>query len=85
MILYIFLTATCENPSPENGQINPLGHNGVYHENNTVSFTCNYGYRINGTNSSICQADGTWEPYPATCIPGNYTMKTLILFRFILS
>ena len=81
----IFLTATCEDPTPQNGQINPLGHNGVYHENNTVFFSCDYGYKLNGTNSSTCQADGTWDPQPAICVPGNYITEDLKLIQIQLS
>ena len=69
-IKILFKLATCTEPTPKNGQISPLGHNGVYHEDNTVFFSCDYGYKLTGFNSSTCQADGTWEPQPATCTQG---------------
>ena len=65
------LAAICTEPTPENGKVSSLEYNGVYHENSTVVFSCDYGYELNGFNSSTCQADGRWEPQPATCIQGN--------------
>ena len=65
-----FFLATCTDPTPQNGQVIP-NNNGVFHEENTVSFTCNYGYKLIGGDSSTCQADGNWHPEPPTCPQSN--------------
>ena len=68
----LLLAGTCTEPSILHGKTNSTVYNGVYFESNTVFFSCDYGYKLNGTNSSTCQSDGTWEPQPATCILGSY-------------
>ena len=73
-LLKYFLLATCADPTPENGQVKP-NSNGVFHEENTVSFSCSYGYNLTGEDSSTCQADGTWRPHPPTCLEGNLMVK----------
>jgi CUB/sushi domain-containing protein len=32
-----------------------------------VTFTCNPGYRLSGSSSRTCRADGTWEGIQPTC------------------
>ena len=60
--------ATCPLPwLLEHGTIKPLGQ--LYFCGTTVTFSCDEGYRLNGTgaNSSLCTRNGTWtEDFP-TC------------------
>ena len=61
----------CEDPTPENGQISQPNTNGVYPEGSTVSFTCDYGYRLSESASSTCNATGVWNPDPPLCLKGT--------------
>jgi len=44
--------------------------------NQTCDFTCNPGFKLNGLNSAICQANGSWSPMgkcqPLDC--GDFTL-----------
>ena len=74
MTLFNFLTIipaiTCVAPTITNGQINDT-ESGPYSVNARVSFLCNYGYKLDGSNSSTCTIYGFWNPQPATCTQGN--------------
>ena len=48
-----------------------------YYPGTMASFTCDDGYSLSGSESSICQASGDWDPIP-TC--GN---DILFIFLFI--
>ena len=70
-ILHLLLD-TCEDPTPANGQVNASGqHNEEYIPGTTVSFMCDTGYRLDGSDSSTCQTSGTWDPPPPTCLFGK--------------
>ena len=60
---------TCEDPTPENGQVTPS--ESIYMPNDTVDFSCNTGYNLNGCNRSTCQSTGDWKPHTPTCTPGK--------------
>ena len=53
-----------------NGEVNPSQSDGVYPEGLTVSFTCDEGYNLDGSESSTC-AQGSWNPEPPVCTEGN--------------
>uniref|UniRef100_A0A8C6R7D1 Beta-2-glycoprotein 1 n=1 Tax=Nannospalax galili TaxID=1026970 RepID=A0A8C6R7D1_NANGA len=36
---------------------------------NTISFTCNPGFYLNGTNSAKCTEEGNWSPELPSCAP----------------
>ncbi|XP_078667777.1 uncharacterized protein LOC144909589 [Branchiostoma floridae x Branchiostoma belcheri] len=54
--------------APTNGVLSPTG---PHTYQNRVTFTCNYGYRLYGTSSVTCRADGTWSNAVPRCTPGN--------------
>ncbi|KAM4808187.1 sushi domain-containing protein 2 [Rhinophrynus dorsalis] len=42
-----------------------------YLENSELTFTCNKGYMLVGSNTRTCQADGTWSGQPTQCVTNN--------------
>ena len=57
--------------NPHNGMINcSLGDDGVYPYEATCSFTCNTGYELTGSDTRICQSNGSWSGAGATCTNG---------------
>ncbi|XP_078702865.1 zonadhesin-like [Branchiostoma floridae x Branchiostoma belcheri] len=50
--------------APTYGAVSPTGP--VYYPNG-VTFTCNSGFELNGTDVATCQADGTWSNPVPTC------------------
>ena len=40
-------------------------------ENTTIWFSCDDGYTLSGSNTSICGTQGVWKPPLPTCQPGN--------------
>ena len=53
---------------PSNGVINcSLGDDGVPSYEDTCSFTCNTGYELTGSDTRICQNNGSWGGSDATC------------------
>ena len=40
-------------------------------ENTTVWFSCDDGYTLSGSNTSICGTQGVWNPPLPICQPGN--------------
>ena len=65
--------------SIENGQVNynasevTNGDSEYYYVDTMASFSCNFGFSLSGSNSSICQisAGGTWNPHIPICIQGD--------------
>ena len=47
-----------------NGRRNVSG----YTEGHTVNYTCNTGYRLNGSSTLTCQPNGLWSANPPTCL-----------------
>ena len=59
---------------PVNGIIScSLGDDGVLSFRDTCNFICNTGYELVGGNLSICQSDGSWSRFNATCDKGSYS------------
>ena len=65
--------------SIENGQVNynasgvTNGNSKYYYVDTMASFSCNFGYSLSGSDSSICQISGggTWNPHIPICIQGD--------------
>ena len=56
---------------PNNGMINcSLGNDGVSSYEDTCSFTCNTGYELTGSDTRICQSDGSWSGTDDICRRG---------------
>ena len=56
---------SCDTPDdPINGN-HTLSGGAQYQD--TVTFDCNIGYTLSGSQTAMCQADGTWSGIPATC------------------
>ncbi|KAM4663143.1 beta-2-glycoprotein 1 [Discoglossus pictus] len=56
----------CVKPSPlENGNIHHTETNSEY----WISYSCNEGYMLHGSNKSMCTERGTWSGQPPTCEP----------------
>ena len=59
--------------NPNNGMIScSLGDDGVSSFEDTCSFTCNTGYELTGSDTRICQSDGSWTGSDQVCRRGNY-------------
>ena len=76
-----FVETTCPEPTPSNGQIQPSG-SGPYPINTTISFSCNRGYNLDGSDSSTCNIYGIWDPPVPKCKQGNEKYR-LGIFLFI--
>ena len=82
---YIFAVVTCASVSLNNGGVSynkPSVNNGNYPFNTQASFTCNSGYRLEGSSSSTCQGQGSWNKGVPTCIKSNDKMKLPILLKY---
>ncbi|XP_019626709.1 PREDICTED: sushi, von Willebrand factor type A, EGF and pentraxin domain-containing protein 1-like [Branchiostoma belcheri] len=56
---------TCSaRAAPANGAVSPTG---AVSYPNSVTFTCNTGYTLNGVAAQTCRADGTWSHPDPTC------------------
>ncbi|NWI49898.1 C4BPA protein, partial [Calyptomena viridis] len=56
----------CENPEVKNGKrLSGFGTEHTYQD--TVTFECNAGYRMNGTSVVTCEANSTWTPPLPRC------------------
>ena len=76
MALYIHIVPCPPLPQPENGMINcSLGDDDVPSYEDTCSFTCNTGYELTGSETRICQSNGSWnEIEQAFCSTGMVYM-----------
>ncbi|MCP6606069.1 hypothetical protein NL500_28115, partial [Klebsiella pneumoniae] len=41
----------------------------IFEYPNTISFTCNPGFYLNGTDSAKCTEEGNWSPGLPSCAP----------------
>ena len=70
-----FTIVTCGSLSIENGQVTynasgvTYGDLEFYHVDTMASFSCNSGYILSGSDSSICltSGGGTWNDQTPTC------------------
>lgn len=56
----------CPPPQILRGQISS-GQKEQYSYNDTVVFSCSYGFTLKGTRTIRCNAQGTWEPSAPVC------------------
>ena len=71
------------DPTIENGQTTPS--QSVYLRNDTIYFSCDYGYSLSGSNTSTCQSSGQWKPQFPSCISGNTGQACVIQTQLIRS
>ena len=71
---------TCPSLSdPSNGMIScSLGDDNVTSYEDTCNFTCDNGYQLTGSNTRICQSDGSWSGNNSMCTKrkfGSWQLK----------
>ncbi|XP_067323161.1 membrane cofactor protein-like [Anolis sagrei] len=64
----------CSRPEIENGKLTSI-FQPSYNYNHTLQFTCNHGYKPEGSNSVTCGADSTWKPKFPTCVEETVTTR----------
>ncbi|XP_073808098.1 sushi domain-containing protein 2 isoform X2 [Danio rerio] len=68
-------TQTALEPVQSCGWLSPPNHGQkegtLYLEGATVSFSCNRGYGLFGSQNRTCQADGTWSGQDTHCVAEN--------------
>ena len=77
-ILKIYFAVICQILILDNGDNNYNGAtatNEGYTVDTIVSFTCNYGYTLSGSNSTTCQNSGLWNQETPTCDQGNVRIR----------
>ena len=69
----LFISVSClPLTNPNNGMINCLlGDDGVPSYEDNCSYTCNIGYRLNGSDTRTCQSNGSWSGSDAMCNRGE--------------
>ena len=67
--MLFFILLECQAlTDPSKGMIScSLGVDEVANSGDTCSFTCNTGCELTGSNTRICQTDGTWSGNDAVC------------------
>ena len=80
---YIAYLVTCPSlNNPDNGMMNcSLGDDGVPSYEDTCSFTCNTGYELTGSDTRICQSDGSWSGSDDVCRRGKFLF---VLIKWLL-
>ncbi|KAJ8032191.1 CUB and sushi domain-containing protein 1 [Holothuria leucospilota] len=59
----------CDKPNPDDTTVEITPDNAVYQHNDTVTFSCPSGFKLEGTSSAICQL-GVWDTeLKHTCRP----------------
>ena len=63
------MLVTCPSlTDPSNGMITcSLGSDGVPHDGDTCTFTCNTDYELTGSPMRTCQNGGSWSGSDAIC------------------
>ena len=83
--MYIYIGIRCDNLSaPANGEITSCssGRVGVGYEGDTCSFTCNTGYELTGSDTRICQSNGSWSGSDVVCRRGNIRNRHLCIIQY---
>ncbi|KFP73725.1 Complement receptor type 2, partial [Acanthisitta chloris] len=55
----------CEYPRVDHGKL--LTRSSDYTYGVTVLFSCNFRFTMQGSETSMCKEDGSWDPPPPTC------------------
>ena len=73
-VIMVVIIVLCSNlAQPNNGMINcSLGDDGIPSYEDTCSFTCNTGYELTGSGTTLCQSDGRWSGSATVCRRGAY-------------
>ena len=51
-----------------------LGNDGVANPGDICTVTCDNGYELTGSDTGICQNDGSWSGGDATCSIGEWLL-----------
>ena len=86
------IAVTCESLTIDNGQVNynvsgvTDGNSDYYYVNTMASFSCNPGYSLSGSDSSIClmSEGGTWNEQMPECIEGDEIITVFCLFDLVI-
>lgn len=70
---FSILEIICENPPIFNGMVvsDAVLFNTTYYYGNMVNFNCIEGYRLYGSSTIRCQANGLWSRMQGKCIRKN--------------
>lgn len=60
--------ATCSTP-PVANSVQRAGDVSEHQVGETMSFTCQQGFRLDGAQHITCGSDGQWQPKPPECLP----------------
>ena len=82
LVLSIFISCSCcysvNCPildDPSNGTVSCLLSNNVIPSyEDTCNYTCDDGFKLFGSEQSICSADGTWSGGDVVCDTGIYSV-----------
>ena len=56
-----------------------LGDDEVHSYEDTCSFTCNTGYELTGSDTRICQSNGSWSGNDTVCGRGKEPYKNRLI------
>lgn len=73
-ISFHFIVVNCGNPDVVS-KARRAGNSFTY--NSVLTYTCNAGYRISGSERRTCQSDGTWSGMSPKCLSMFHTAKTI--------
>ncbi|XP_023137872.2 beta-2-glycoprotein 1-like [Amphiprion ocellaris] len=66
----------------------PLPNGELYYEDtiyqSTINYTCNEGYVLTGSSTSVCQANGTWSTLVPECTPVTCDLAPIPQFGMII-
>ena len=81
MCFIISLLVSCPSlDNPSNGVVScSLGNDGVPSYEDICSFTCDTGYELTGSDTRICQSNGSWSGSDVVCTIGKY-MASYVLY-----
>ncbi|XP_059494489.1 protein jagged-2-like isoform X2 [Stegostoma tigrinum] len=81
-----FYGKNCENviscpiiTIPDHSMVNCDGLYGKNHFQAVCTFTCERGFILNGSNSTICQASGSWTTYNTNCQGSTNHLKPVLI------
>ena len=64
---------------PSNGMMNCLlGGDETPSSGESCNFTCNTGYKLTGSESRICQSNGSWSGSIAMCTRGKHNIISVM-------